>query len=204
MDTNQFAQFSMEITSARFVKGVIGSEGLPVPPLPTVAFFGRSNVGKSSVINALVRRKELARSNSRAGRTTEINYYLVNDALYFADTPGYGYAKLPPKLHAKIAKYLSWYAETPAANLRFAILVVDAEVGVKDSDRETFALLSEYGHRLIILANKADKGPRNDILKHLHTMAADFPKCPVVRFSAKTGEGRDELLALLSATKKKR
>lgn len=189
----------MEITSAQFLKGVIGSEGLPKPSRPTVAFFGRSNVGKSSVINTLTRRKNLARSNSRAGRTTEINYFLVNDAWYLADLPGYGYADLPPALHEKIGKHLSWYAATDDIDLRWAVLVVDAEVGVKDSDRETFALLCGYGRNILILANKSDKGRRNDVMKNIRAMTEDFPDCPIIRFSTKTGEGRDELLATLFA-----
>ena len=179
------------------MKGVIGTEGLPEPKWPTVAFFGRSNVGKSSVINSLVRHKGLARSSTKQGRTTEINYFLVNDVWYFADLPGYGYAKLPPKKREKIEKYLSWYAGTEEINLRWAVIIVDAEVGVKESDRETFRLLREYGRNILIVANKADKGRRNDIAKNLRAFIGDFPGCPIVRYSAKTGEGRTELLEIL-------
>lgn len=187
----------MKITSAQFITGVIGSEGLPQPPLPTVAFFGRSNVGKSSIINSLVGRKDLAHSNSRPGRTTEINYFLINNNWYFADLPGYGYAKLPPQLRKKIGGYLSWYAADMRIDLRYAVLVIDAEVGIKDSDRETFKLLSEYGRNILILANKADKGKRSDIIKNLQSFGKEFPGYPVVRYSAKTGEGNDVLLEML-------
>lgn len=187
----------MKITSAQFVKGVTGSEGLPQPPRKTVAFFGRSNVGKSSVINALTGRKDLAHSNSRAGRTTEINYFLINDSFYLADLPGYGYAKLPETLRKKIAGYLSWYAADMRIDLAWAVLVVDAEIGAKDSDRETFALLREYGRNVLILANKSDKGKRSDVMKNIQAFGKDFSDCPIVRFSAKTGEGRTKLLDTL-------
>ncbi|MBI2439671.1 MAG: ribosome biogenesis GTP-binding protein YsxC [Candidatus Moranbacteria bacterium] len=187
----------MKIHSAKFIKGVIGSEGLPEPSRPTVAFFGRSNVGKSSVINSIVQRKDLAHSNSRAGRTTEINYFLVNDSWYIADLPGYGYAKLPETLRIKLGKYLSWYAADMRINLTWAVLVVDAEVGAKNSDRETFALLKEYGRKVLILANKSDKGKRNDVTKNIYAFKSEFPGAPVIRYSAKTGDGRNDLLDTL-------
>ena len=187
----------MQITSAQFVKGVTGSEGLPTPKRPTIAFFGRSNVGKSSVINSLTGHKDLAHSNSRAGRTTEINYFLVNDAWYLADLPGYGFALLPEALRKKLAGYLSWYAADMRIPMRWAVLVVDAEIGAKDSDRETFKLLREYGRNVLILANKSDKGKQSDILKNIRALEKDFPDCPLIRYSAKTGKGREELLEML-------
>jgi len=189
----------MEIHSVQFVKGVIGSEGLPKLALPVVAFFGRSNVGKSSVINSLVRQKEMARSSSSAGRTTEINYYLVNDGWYLVDLPGYGYANRPQAVRAKLEKHLSWYASTDEVHFLWVVLIVDAEIGVKDSDRRTFKLFREYGRNVIILANKADKGGRNDMMKSIEKLRKEFPNCPVIRYSAKTGEGRIELLQTLFA-----
>ncbi len=187
----------MEIRSVQFVKGVIGSEGLPKPALPTVAFFGRSNVGKSSVINSLVQRKEMARSSSSAGRTTEINYYLVNDAWYLVDLPGYGYANRPSAIRAKLEKHLSWYASTDEVSFLFVVLIVDAEIGAKDSDRKAFQLFREYGRNIIILANKSDKGGRNNMMKNIEKLRQEFSNVPVIRYSAKTGEGRKELLQTL-------
>jgi len=184
----------MKIQSVQFVKGVVGSEGLPELSLPVVAFFGRSNVGKSSVINSLVRKKNMARSSSSAGRTTEINYYLVNDKWYFVDLPGYGYANRPEAIRKKLEKHLSWYASTDEVKFLFAVLIVDAEIGVKESDEKTFALLQEYGRNVLVVANKCDKGKRNDMIKSLRRICETFPNCPVIRYSAKTGEGREELL----------
>lgn len=192
----------MEIQSVQFVKGVIGSEGLPKLSLPVIAFFGRSNVGKSSVINSLVKQRSMARSSSSAGRTTEINYYLVNNAWYLVDLPGYGYANRPPAVRAKLEKHLSWYASTDEVNFHSVVLIVDAEIGVKESDRKTFELFREYGRNIIILANKADKGGRNDMMKSIEKLRKEFPDCPVVRYSAKTGEGRSELLSVFFPSEK--
>lgn len=192
----------MEIRTVQFVKGVIGSEGLPVPTLPVVAFFGRSNVGKSSVINSLVRHKDMARASSTAGRTTEINYFLINDEWYLVDLPGYGYANRPPAVRAKLEKHLSWYAGTDEVEFLAAVLIVDASIGAKDSDRQTFALLREYGRNIIIVANKADKGGRNDMTRNIETLRKEFPDCSLVRYSAKTGEGREALLETLWTTEK--
>ncbi|MFZ1627256.1 MAG: ribosome biogenesis GTP-binding protein YihA/YsxC [Candidatus Moraniibacteriota bacterium] len=184
----------MEIKKAVFIKGVIGTEGLPEPSRPVVAFFGRSNVGKSSAINALTRQKDLAHANKRAGRTTEINYFLVNDEWYLADLPGYGYANVPGPLRKKMAGYISWFAADMSIDIRAAVLIVDAEIGAKDSDCEIFKLLMEYGRPVIILANKCDKGRRVDVDRNIRLFETEFAPAPVVRHSAKTGEGRPELL----------
>ncbi len=184
----------MEIRDAIFVKGVIGSEGLPEPSRPTVAFFGRSNVGKSSVINSLLGRRGLARSSSQPGRTTEINYYLVNDSWYLADLPGYGYARLSLEKREKLRKQILWYAEE--ADISLAVIVIDATVGMTDMDREALGVLVSAGRPVAIVANKSDKGKRNENMNRIFALRKEFPDIPVIRYSAKTGEGREELLAL--------
>ncbi|MEI6650785.1 MAG: ribosome biogenesis GTP-binding protein YihA/YsxC [Candidatus Moraniibacteriota bacterium] len=190
----------MEIKSAEFMKGVIGSEGLPERERPTVGFFGRSNVGKSSVINALAKRKDLARSSSRPGRTTEINYFLVNNEWYLADLPGYGYAKLPLVKREKLRKHVLWFAGTPEdVRLDLAVLVIDAGVGMTASDTEAYGILRDAGRSVVILANKSDKGRRNDITNSIRTLRENAPDAEIIRYSAKTGEGRAELLKVVSA-----
>ena len=186
----------MHIQTIEFLKGVIGSENLPQPERPTIAFFGRSNVGKSSILNCLAG-KVVARANQKPGRTTEINYYLANENVYLADLPGYGFAKLPEALRKKISGYLSWFAADLRIDLRLAVLAVDAEIGVKASDLETFRLLQEYNRLIVILANKADKGGRNAMAKSIQILKTTFAPVSVIRFSAKTGEGKNELLELM-------
>lgn len=193
----------MEIHSAHFLKGVIGSTGVPQPSRPTIAFFGRSNVGKSSLINCLTR-TTIARANKKPGRTTEINYYLANENLYLADLPGYGYAKLPPKLRDKISGYLSWFAADQSIDLRLALIIVDASIEPKESDQETLSLLQEYGRPILILANKVDKGSQREITQHLQQLEKIFTPCQVLPFSAKTGRGRHELLAHIEQALQKR
>lgn len=183
----------MTIRTASFVKGVVGSEGLPEPSRPTVAFFGRSNVGKSSVINSLLGRKGLARSSSQPGRTTEINYYLVDDDWYLADLPGYGYARLSRDRREKLRRYILWYAETEEAPVSLAVVVIDATVGMTDTDREALGVLLHAGRRVAIVANKSDKGKRNDTMNTVLSLRKEFPDIPVIRHSSKTGEGKEEL-----------
>lgn len=183
----------MLIQSAQFIKGVIGSEGLPQPNRPTIALFGRSNVGKSSVVNCLTG-MTIARANKKPGRTTEINYYGVDNRWYLVDLPGYGYAKLPPALRTKISGYLSWFAAASIIDLRLAILVVDAVVGPKESDEATFDLLRQYGRPILVLANKSDKGTQSLLVKNLDLCQRLFAPYSVIPFSAHTGVGRQSVL----------
>ncbi len=187
----------MEIRNASFIKGVIGSEGLPQPSRPTVALFGRSNVGKSSVVNCLTG-STIARATKRPGRTTEINYYLVDGRWHLADLPGYGFAKLPPALRDKISGYLSWFAADKRVDLRLAILIVDGSIGPKASDEEAFALLRGYGRPLLILANKCDKESQLVVAGHLERCRELFPGVPIIPFSAKKGKGRKEVLSAIA------
>lgn len=188
----------MTIRSASFVKGVIGSEGLPEPARPTVAFFGRSNVGKSSVINAFLGRKGLARSSSQPGRTTEINYYLVNDAWYLADLPGYGYARLSLEKREKLRRQILWYAESEAVPLSLAVIVIDATVGMTDMDREALGVLLGAGRNVAVVANKSDKGKRNATMSTVLALRKEFPDIPVIRHSSKTGEGSAEFSGIMT------
>lgn len=183
----------MQIQSATFIKGVIGSEGLPKPMRPTIAMFGRSNVGKSSMVNKLTQ-SSIARANKKPGRTTEINYYLINEKFYLADLPGYGYAKLPPALRNKISGYLSWFAVDRQLDIRLSVLIVDAAVGPKPQDKEMFDLLTEYGRPLVVVANKIDKENQSTLQKNLADCRALFPETTIIPFSAKTGRGVDVLL----------
>lgn len=192
----------MHIRSAQFLKGVIGTEGLPQPKRPTIALFGRSNVGKSSVVNCLTG-SVIARANKKPGRTTEINYYLVNGDWYLADLPGYGYAKLPPKLRDKISGYLSWFASDPSIPLSLVVLIVDAAIGPKEYDFVMGKLLSEYQRPWMILANKCDKGTQREREGHLRLLRTTFPTVTILPFSAKTGRGKGDMLQYIEAALKK-
>ena len=187
----------MNILSKEFVKGVIGSEGLPRPALPTVAFLGRSNVGKSSTINALLQARKLAISSGEPGRTTEINYFIVNDSFYFADLPGYGYAKASMKQREKIRRLILWFLSDDIARVDLAVFIVDGSLGLKDVDREAIRYGLEHGRRIAVIANKMDRGSQNKNREILKSIQTEYPDIRIFPFSAKRGMGRDEVLAYI-------
>lgn len=184
----------MKILSKEFVKGVIGSEGLPQPVLPTVAFLGRSNVGKSSTINALLQAKKLAISSVQPGRTTEINYFIVNDACHFADLPGYGYAKASIKQREKIRRLILWFLSDAVTRVDLAIFIIDGSLGLKDTDREAIQYGLGHGRRVAIIANKMDKGHQNKNRMILKSVQEEYPEIMIFPFSAKMKIGREEIL----------
>jgi GTP-binding protein len=184
----------MKILSKEFVKGVIGSEGLPRPALPTVAFFGRSNVGKSSTINSLLSAKKLAISSVQPGRTTEINYFRINDAFYFADLPGYGYARASLKQREKIRRLILWFLSDDAARIDLAICIMDGSIGLKDADREAIQYAIKHNRQVAIIANKMDKGHQNKNRLILKSLQEEYPEIPLFPFSAKMHIGREEVL----------
>lgn len=184
----------MKISSKEFVKGVIGSEGLPRPILPTVAFFGRSNVGKSSTINALLTARKLALSSVQPGRTTEINYFIVNDTFYFADLPGYGYARAPLKQREKIRRLILWFLSDDIARIDVALCIMDVSIGLMDVDREAIQYAFEHNRKVAIIANKMDKGHQNKNRSVVQSLRKEYPGIMIFPFSAKMKIGREEIL----------
>lgn len=188
----------MIIRSAQFIKGILGTDEVSYDiDRPTFAFVGRSNVGKSSVINSLVNRRDLVRSSSTPGRTQQINYFLINETLYFADLPGYGYAKLGRTQREKIQKLLAWFMGSSAVRIDAVVLIIDVNVGLKESDFDVLELLHTIGRRVIILANKADKSGKTSVQKQMGLIKKVVGPCDLISYSAKTKQGREELLALL-------
>lgn len=188
-------QESMQIRSAQFIKGIIGTADVSGDfSKPTFAFVGRSNVGKSSVINSLVNRRDLVRSSSTPGRTQQINYFLINDSLYFADLPGYGYAKIPQKQRVKIQKLLAWFLGSVEVKIDAVILIIDVNVGLKESDFEVLELLHGIGRKVILVANKVDKSGKADVQKQIGLIKKVVGACELIPYSAKTKQGREELL----------
>lgn len=188
----------MVIQTARFMKGVIGTTDISgEKKRPTFAFIGRSNVGKSSVINALINRRDLVRSSSTPGRTQQINYFLINESVYFADLPGYGYAKMSKEKREKIQKLISWYLGSSEVRIDAVILIIDVNVGLKESDFDVLALLQGIGRRVVVVANKCDKSGKNDVRKQITLIQNVIGDCAIVPYSAKTKQGKEELLTLL-------
>ncbi len=153
MTTNAARLFSGPI---HFIKGVVRIDGLPVEPLPEVAFAGRSNVGKSSLLNALTGRKALARTSNTPGRTRELNYFLVGEALHIVDMPGYGYARAP-KSQVKGWNQLIYDYLRGRAQLKRVFLLIDARHGIKTTDADVLDLMDEAAVSYQVVLTKIDK-----------------------------------------------
>jgi len=146
-----------KITSAEFMRGIRGSDPILEDGVPQVAFIGRSNVGKSSIINALVHSKKLVRVSDKPGLTTEINFFKVNNKFYFVDLPGYGYARVGPGEREKLRKLILWYlmeSNVPQLNV---VLILDVKAGCTEFDKEILQILREKDHSYMVVANKVDK-----------------------------------------------
>lgn len=189
----------MKIQNAEFAGGVRGTNPLLERPLPHVAFVGRSNAGKSSVINSLTGRHTLARASGNPGKTQEINLFLINNRAYFADLPGYGYARVPEKKREKLRKLILWYLTASAASIREIILILDIRAGLTELDREMLTLLQECGHPVVIIANKTDTLTTQKRSEHMRDITRAVGGLPVISYSATKGIGREELLRNISA-----
>lgn len=193
----------MKIKTAEFVQAAHGSDGLLRDDRPQVAFVGRSNVGKSSLLNRLLGRKSLARTSSTPGRTRSVNYFLINRRFYFVDLPGYGYAKAGKWERQEWAKLVEAYlqgATSPEPRLVGIVQLVDAKVGATELDAEAFEYLASFGLEVEVVATKADRLPRGrwqqalaGIRRRLG-MARDGRPIAV---SARTGEGIKELWGVI-------
>ncbi len=188
----------MEIKSAEFIKGIKGTDEILKEKRPHIAFVGRSNVGKSSVINSLVGKKELVKSSSVPGKTREINFFLINDEFYFVDLPGYGFAKIKQKQREKLRKLILWYLldEELLQIKRKIVLIVDFKVGPSNFDLEMLQLLQENNLNFVILANKADKVNKGKRLNQQKKIEEKIGK-NILIYSAKTKEGKEELISKL-------
>ena len=184
----------MKISKAEFAKGVIGDDYGLEDNLPQIAFFGRSNVGKSSVINSLVGKKDLAKVSNVPGKTREANFFRINGSFYFVDFPGYGYAKRSIKERNKMIKRILWYVEYSNVRPRAVFLIIDVKVGLTALDRDMIKILGENKHQVVIIANKIDKLGKIAAEKQLSSIQKEAPYAPVLPYSAKTKEGKDELI----------
>jgi GTP-binding protein len=188
---------------SRFVMGVSAIDQLPAPDLPEVAFAGRSNVGKSSLINALVGRKDLARASSEPGRTREVNFFDLGERLRLADLPGYGFAKAA-RVTARKFQNLGRAYLRGRPNLKRAYLLIDARHGLKPADLEAMSALDEAAVSYQLVLTKADKLKPSEVeavLDRTRTAAARRPAAfpRVLAVSAWTGMGVPELRAEVRA-----
>ena len=168
---------------------------LPENLLPEFAFAGKSNVGKSSLINGLMNRKSYARTSSQPGKTQTINFYNINEQLYFVDLPGYGYAKVSMELRAKWGKMIERYLKK-SEQLKLIFLLVDIRHEPSENDKDMYEWIVHNGFQPIVIATKLDKINRSQIAKQtkLIRISLKMPKEGIlIPFSAETKAGRDEI-----------
>jgi len=182
----------MKITSAEFTKSAFEKKHWTDTGLPEIAFLGRSNVGKSSLLNALLQRKGLARTSNTPGRTQSINFFLVNDSFYFADLPGYGFARVSKQMRAGWGKMAEEYL-ADRAELALAIQLVDSRHTPTSLDIQLHEWLVFNDKNHIIVATKSDKLSSNQLQKSLREIGKTLPGSTIVPFSAVTGKGKDVL-----------
>ena len=184
----------MKIESAKFVKSVIGSDIIFEDGIPQVAFIGRSNVGKSSVINSLVNQNDLARTSPFPGRTKQINLFLINNFLYFVDLPGYGYAKVPDKLKRSLRAMVNWYFFDSNCKQKKVILIIDANIGPTKDDLDILHSLDDYKKEIIVVANKIDRIKQAKHEERFKTIKELIGVHKIIPYSAKNKTGVGELL----------
>lgn len=183
----------MKITSAKFVKGVVSTDDSLSDGIPQIAFIGRSNVGKSSIINSLTHQNGLAKTSSFPGRTQQINLFLVNNSVYFVDLPGYGFAKASKEVRERILKLISWYLFDSGYKQKKIVFIMDANTGPSHNDMEILRGLMEDGKHIIIVANKVDKLKNSEYKRRLQSIENISEVCKVIPYSSNKKIGISEL-----------
>jgi len=183
----------VRISSARFVKSAKQANDFPKDRKPEIVFCGRSNSGKSSLLNALTNSEGLARTSSTPGRTQLINFFLVDGQTYYVDLPGYGYARAPKGIRDTWGEMIEGYLRN-REQLKLAILLVDSRIPPTDSDRTMKEWLDHFGIPNLIVLTKSDKISRNELTKALKQGAETLQTKEIIAFSAITDFGKDAIL----------
>jgi GTP-binding protein len=187
----------MIISSAKFIKGIVGTDEILDDGVPQIAFIGRSNVGKSTTINTITSQKKLAITSSFPGRTQQINVFKINETCYFMDLPGYGYARASGKGREKIQELIYWYFFNSHYTQKYVVLIIDAEVGPTKDDLEMLYHLEKENKQIIIVANKIDKIKKSAYQKQMNLLSKSLGKHPIIPFSALKKTGVQEIVDIL-------
>ncbi len=189
----------MNLQNASFVRSVTSVADCPKDKLPQIAFAGKSNVGKSSVINRLLQRRNFARVGQAPGKTTHINFFLIDRRLYFVDLPGYGYAKVPQAEKERWGRLMEAYFAAPDT-VSFGVMIVDARHAPTENDKIMANFFLQSGKPFAVVANKLDKLKKSEVEPNLACIRESLrlpEEVPLVPFSAERGVGREELLQLI-------
>jgi len=191
----------MKITSAEFITSAVKQTHYPQAPLPEVAFAGRSNVGKSSLINTLVNKKHLVKTSSRPGRTQTLNFFLINNKVSFVDLPGYGFAEVPLKIRAQWKEMVEGYLRG-RQSLRLVVILLDIRRAPSADDASLIRWLEAAAIPFLVVLTKADKLSKDRRAAALRTIGEILEpeaETPIVLFSAVTGEGADAIWSWIRA-----
>jgi len=182
---------------AQFLLAATDAAQFPAPSLPEIAFLGRSNVGKSSVINSLVGKK-LAKTSSTPGRTRSINFYELrwpgkpNPEMMFADLPGYGYAKISREVSSQWPGFIEPYLKH-RPTLALCLALIDVNIPPQASDRQLLDFLASSGRRFVVVGTKSDRLSSNQLHNSLRALTAAMPATKIIAYSARTAAGQNEL-----------
>jgi GTP-binding protein len=195
----------MKISTATFFKSASALSGCPKPTRPEFAFIGRSNVGKSSLINMICLNKKLAKTSGTPGKTNLINHFLINEEWYLVDLPGYGFAKVGKSQKAEFEKLITDYC-TKRESLIYLFILVDARLPLQKIDAEFMYWCGENSIPFILVFTKADKLTKNELQKNLAAYKKQLAGWweelpPMIISSSETGVGRDEILKVIEENK---
>ena len=190
---------SMKIISAEFIKSAFSPKDWPRDGRPEIAFLGRSNVGKSSLLNMLLQRKALARTSNTPGRTQSINYFLINNDFYFVDLPGYGFAKVSKSMRSEWGVMAEDYL-SKREELALSIQLVDSRHKPSALDLQLNEWLTFNEKERVVVATKSDKLSSNELLKQVRVIEKEMPGSKVIPVSSQTGKGRDVVWAKIAAS----
>ena len=190
----------MNFQKVEFLISAASPKDFPQNRLPEIAFAGKSNVGKSSVINRILQRKNIARVGEKPGKTIHVNYFTIDSKCYFVDLPGYGYAKVSQSEKDRWGKLMENYFA--ASRIDLGVMIVDARHAPTNNDITMARWFIDSGCPFVVVANKLDKVKKSQILGNMEVIRQDLElpdSCPVIPFSAEKGTGRDELVKLILA-----
>ena len=185
----------------KFIKSVLNLHDLPKDRFPQIAFSGRSNVGKSSLINVILNQKSLVKISSTPGKTRSLNFFLIDDQFYLVDLPGYGFAKVSKNEKLRWRRLIEGYLSA-SENLKGTILIIDARIGFTELDRMMVSWLREIERPFRVVATKMDKLSRNEQtkqLKKINRWLDEIKTESAIPFSAKTKEGKTAVWKVLNA-----
>lgn len=194
----------MNVNRVEFLLSAASPKDFPKRALPEIAFAGKSNVGKSSVINRILQRKNFARVGQMPGKTIHVNYFMVDEACYFVDLPGYGFAKVSQAEKQRWSRLMEDYFA--ASRISLGVLIVDARHAPTNNDITMAQWFMQSGCPFVVVANKIDKAKKSELTANLATIRADLElpqTCPIIPFSAEKGDGRDALMREILAVAEK-